>query len=184
GFLAHFPRAAPRLPFDEPIPPSASERWMKAQALRSIAFDSSAETELKNAFLATGSPHFMVEAAQAAFDQGHFGAGMAYARLAVPSFDSRKFNEVPLQAWRALYPLPYEAQLRRESAKNGIDPMIVAGLIRQESTFQADVVSYANAYGLMQLLPKTAKLMAKQRRGRGAEKKPLPVPFKNQQGPP
>jgi len=42
--------------------------------------------------------------------------------------------------------------------------MIVAGLIRQESTFQADVVSYANAYGLMQLLPRTAKLMAKQRR--------------------
>src|SRR4030095_5377752 len=49
--------------------------------------------------------------------------------------------------------------------------MIVAGLIRQESTFQADVVSYANAYGLMQLLPKTAKLMAKQRRVKYAKNK-------------
>jgi soluble lytic murein transglycosylase len=126
---------------------------------------------LKNAFFATGSPRFMVEAAQAAFDQGHFGTGMAYARLAVPSFDSRRFNEVPLQAWKALYPLPYEVQLRRESQKNGIDPMIVAGLIRQESTFQADVVSYANAYGLMQLLPKTAKLMARQRRVKYAKNK-------------
>jgi soluble lytic murein transglycosylase len=170
-FLDRIPPPTPLRPLDEVIPPSASERWIKAQALRSIAFDSSAELELKNAFLATGSPRFIVEAAQAAFDQGHFGTGMAYARLAVPSFDSRKFNEVPLQAWRALYPLPYEAQLRRESARNGIDPMIVAGLIRQESTFQADVVSYANAYGLMQLLPKTAKLMAKQRRVKYAKSK-------------
>jgi soluble lytic murein transglycosylase len=170
-FLDNIPAATPLRPFDEAIPASASERWTKAQALRSIAFDSSAELELKNAFFATGSPRFMVEAAQAAFDQGHFGTGMAYARLAAPSFDSRRFNEVPLQAWKALYPLPYEVQLRRESQKNGIDPMIVAGLIRQESTFQADVVSYANAYGLMQLLPKTAKLMARQRRVKYAKNK-------------
>jgi soluble lytic murein transglycosylase len=170
-FLEKIPPPLPLRAFDEPIPASAAERWTRAQALRSIAFDSSAELELKNAFFATGSPRFMVEAAQAAFDQGHFGTGMAYARLAVPSFDSRKFNELPLSVWRVLYPLPYEAQLRRESEKNGLDPMIVAGLIRQESTFQADVVSYANAYGLMQLLPKTAKLMAKQRRVKYAKNK-------------
>jgi soluble lytic murein transglycosylase len=163
-FLDRIPPPPPLRPFDEPIPPSATDRWMRAQALRSIAFDGSAELELKNAFFATGSPRFLIEASQAAFDQGHFAAGMAYARLAIPSFDSRKLNELPLSAWKALYPLPYEIQLRRESERNGLDPMIVAGLIRQESTFQADVVSYANAYGLMQLLPKTAKIMAKQRR--------------------
>jgi len=163
-FLDRIPPPPPLRPFDEPIPPSATDRSMRAQALRSIAFDASAELELKNAFFATGSPRFLIEASQAAFDQGHFAAGMAYARLAIPSFDSRKLNELPLSAWKALYPLPYEIQLRRESERNGLDPMIVAGLIRQESTFQADVVSYANAYGLMQLLPKTAKIMAKQRR--------------------
>jgi soluble lytic murein transglycosylase len=40
--------------------------------------------------------------------------------------------------------------------------MFAAGLIRQESTFQADAVSHANAIGLMQVLPKTGKLLAKQ----------------------
>src|SRR4029077_20047568 len=40
--------------------------------------------------------------------------------------------------------------------------MLAAGLIRQESTFQADIVSHANAVGLMQVLPKTGKLLAKQ----------------------
>jgi soluble lytic murein transglycosylase len=170
-FLDRIPSPPPLRPFDEPIPPSAADRWARAQALRAIAFDSSAELELKNAFFATGSPRFLIEASQAAFDQGHFAAGMAYARLAVPSFDSRKSNELPLSAWKALYPLPYESSLRRESGKNELDPMIVAGLIRQESTFQADIVSHANAVGLMQLLPKTAKIMAKQKRLKYAKNK-------------
>jgi soluble lytic murein transglycosylase len=152
--------------FDEPVSAAASDRWARAQALRAIAFDASAEQELKNAFFATGSPRFLLEAAQAAFDQGHFGAGMAYARIIVPNFDARKFDELPVSAWRALYPFPYEAAVRREAAKNDFDPMLAAGLMRQESTFQADAVSYANAIGLMQVLPKTGKLLAKQIRVR------------------
>ena len=148
--------------FDEPIPVAAADRWGRAQALRAIAFDSSAEQELKNAYFATSSPRFLLEAAQAAFDQGHYGAGMAYARIIVPNFDSRKVSDVPVAAWKALFPLPYEASLRREAAKNDFDPMFAAGLIRQESTFQADAVSHANAIGLMQVLPKTGKLLARQ----------------------
>ena len=163
-FLASIPPPPALRPFDEPIPPAAADRWARAQALRSIAFDASAELELKNAYFATSSPRFLLEAAQAAFDQGHFAAGMAYGRIIVPSFDSRKFSDAPLAVWKTLYPLPYEAALRREAAKNDFDPMFAAGLIRQESTFQADVVSYANAIGLMQVLPKTGRRLAKQLR--------------------
>jgi soluble lytic murein transglycosylase len=151
-------------PFDEPVPVAAEDRWARAQALRAIAFDASAEQELKNAYFATSSPRFLLEAAQAAFDQGHYGAGMAYARIIVPNFDSRKISDLPVAAWKALYPLPYEATLRREAAKNDFDPMFAAGLIRQESTFQADAVSHKDAIGLMQVLPKTGKLLAKQLR--------------------
>jgi soluble lytic murein transglycosylase len=161
-FLEKIPPPPALRPFDEPIPVAAADRWARAQALRAIAFDASAEQELKNAYFATASPRFLLEAAQAAFEQGHFGAGMAYARIVVPSFDSRKFSEVPIAAWKSLFPLPYEAALRREAAKNNFDPMFAAGLIRQESTFQADAVSHANAIGLMQVLPKTGKLLAKQ----------------------
>ena len=39
--------------------------------------------------------------------------------------------------------------------------MLTAGLIRQESAFAPDAHSVANAYGLMQLLPKTARQLAK-----------------------
>jgi soluble lytic murein transglycosylase len=165
-FLATIPGPAKLRAFDEPIPEAAKDRWVRAQALRLIAFDASAEQELKSAFFATSSPRLLLEAAQAAFDQGHFAAGMAYGRLIVPSFDSRKISDVPVTVWKILYPLPYEAALRREAARNEFDPMLAAGLIRQESTFQADIVSHANAVGLMQVLPKTAKLLAKQLRVR------------------
>jgi soluble lytic murein transglycosylase len=165
-FLAQIPPPPPLRPFDEPIATSALDRWTRAQALRNIAFDSAAELELKSAYFAAGSPRFLFEAAQAAFDQGHFAAGMAYGRLIVPNFDARKFSDVPLIVWRTLYPLPYEPALRREAAKNGFDPMLAAGLIRQESTFQADAVSPKYAVGLMQVLPKTGRLMAKHLRVR------------------
>jgi soluble lytic murein transglycosylase len=160
-FLDQIPAPPPLPAFDQPIPPAAQDRWDRAQALRSIAFDSAAEQELKNGFFATGSPRFLLAAAQAAFDQGHFGVGMAYARVIVPDFDARQKDDLPLEVWKTLYPLPYEDSLRRDAEKNGVDPMLVAGLIRQESTFQADAVSYANAIGLMQLLPKTGRKMSR-----------------------
>jgi soluble lytic murein transglycosylase len=148
--------------FDEPIPPAAADRWARAQALRTIAFDASAEQELKNAYFATSSPRFLYEAAQAAFDQGHFAAGMAYGRIIVPNFDARKIDDLPIGVWKVLYPLPYESVIRREAARNNFDPMLAAGLMRQESTFQADALSPQNAIGLMQVIPKTGKLLAKQ----------------------
>jgi soluble lytic murein transglycosylase len=162
--LAEVPAPAPLRPFDEPIAPLVADRWNRAQALRAIAFDASAELELKAAFAATASPRYIVEAAQAAFDQGHFATGMAYGRLAVPNFDARKLSDVPSNVWKVLFPFPYESVIRREAERNNFDPMFAAGLIRQESTFQADAVSHANAVGLMQILPKTGRLLAKERK--------------------
>ena len=170
-FLATIPPPPPLRPFDEPIAVTAMERWNRAQALRSIGFDSTAELELKAAYYASGSPRLLFEAAQAAFDQGHFGTGMSYGRLIVPNFDARKFSDVPLIVWKTLYPLPYETALRREAAKNNFDPMLAAGLIRQESTFQADAVSRKDAVGLMQVLPKTGRLMSKHLKLRYAKTK-------------
>lgn len=162
--LDKIPPAPSLRPFDEPIPAAAADRWARAQALRTIAFDASAELELKNAYFATSSPRFLYEAAQAAFDQGHFAAGMAYGRIIVPNFDARKIGDLPMDVWKVLYPLPYESVIRREAAKNNFDPLLAAGLMRQESTFQSDALSPTNAIGLMQVEPKTGKLLAKQLR--------------------
>jgi soluble lytic murein transglycosylase len=64
--------------------------------------------------------------------------------------------------WRILFPKAWWDIIKVESAKNNLDPYLVASLIRQESEFNPSVVSYANAWGLMQLLPSVGKAMAKE----------------------
>jgi soluble lytic murein transglycosylase len=61
-----------------------------------------------------------------------------------------------------MFPQPYWNDLVADSAKNGLDPFLVASLIRQESEFNAGAVSPAHAYGLMQLLASVGKANAKQ----------------------
>ena len=64
------------------------------------------------------------------------------------------------------FPLLYREQIFREASSQGIDPAWVYGLIRQESAFMADVRSPVGALGLMQLMPATARQVARQFRWR------------------
>lgn len=77
------------------------------------------------------------------------------------SFFSIPFDQVPTVYWRLLFPSPWWTDIVSNSSRNGLDPNLVASLIRQESEFNPSVVSRANAYGLMQLLPSVGKSMAK-----------------------
>jgi len=61
---------------------------------------------------------------------------------------------------RFCYPLGFWDMVRRETADRGLDPYLVAALIRQESLFDAEARSSANAIGLMQILPATAERLA------------------------
>jgi soluble lytic murein transglycosylase len=77
------------------------------------------------------------------------------------SFFALPMAAVPATYWHLLFPRPYWDDLVADAQKNGLDPYLVASLIRQESEFNPGAVSRANAYGLMQLLPSTARGMAK-----------------------
>jgi soluble lytic murein transglycosylase len=154
---------APPLPaLDLPVEAATEERQARAHALSDIAFDSSAELEYRAAYAATHSPKFLIDAAGAAIAAGHFGAGMAAIRQAFPQLEARRITDIPNDAWRAAFPLPYELNLRSEAARNRLDPMLVAGLIRQESAFESKAMSHAGAVGLMQVEPKTALKVARQ----------------------
>ena len=52
--------------------------------------------------------------------------------------------------------------MRGEATRNQLDPMLVAGLIRQESAFESNAASRVGAMGLMQVMPKTASKLARQ----------------------
>ncbi|MBU2595617.1 lytic transglycosylase domain-containing protein [Patescibacteria group bacterium] len=60
------------------------------------------------------------------------------------------------------YPLEYMAEIKDNSAKYPLEPSQVAAIIYEESKFDPDVVSSQDAIGLMQILPDTANLLAKE----------------------
>jgi soluble lytic murein transglycosylase len=154
---------APSLSHSDPqMTEDLRQRQARAAALSDIAFDASAELEYRSLYAATRSAEFLVDAAGAAIAAGHYGAGMAAVRQAFPQLEARRVPEIPGEAWRAAFPLPYELKFRSEAARNQLDPMLVAGLVRQESAFEPAAMSRVGAIGLMQVMPKTALKVARQ----------------------
>jgi soluble lytic murein transglycosylase len=68
----------------------------------------------------------------------------------------------PRELIRDLYPLAYGADIRRETAAAGLDPLLLAALIREESRFDAAATSGASAHGLTQFVLPTARRLGRQ----------------------
>ena len=81
-------------------------------------------------------------------------------KRAIPEAASESIRSIPLAYWRILYPEPWWDTVKAESARYNLDPYLVLSLMRQESEFNPSAISYANAYGLMQLLPSVGRKMA------------------------
>ncbi|MGC1870306.1 MAG: transglycosylase SLT domain-containing protein [Acidobacteriaceae bacterium] len=78
------------------------------------------------------------------------------------SYFAVPMDAIPRPYWDLLFPQPYWPVLQSDAQKQGLDPFLVASLIRQESEFNPSAISYANAWGLMQLLPRVGSALARQ----------------------
>lgn len=63
-------------------------------------------------------------------------------------------------AWEVAYPRAFEAAVVKSCADNALPTSLAWGIMREESSFVADVKSHSNAFGLMQLIVPTAKWVA------------------------
>jgi soluble lytic murein transglycosylase len=59
------------------------------------------------------------------------------------------------------YPTPWSDQIRSAASAAGLDAPYVFGLIRQETRFMPQLKSHVGASGLMQVMPATARWVAK-----------------------
>ncbi|MBI3634763.1 MAG: transglycosylase SLT domain-containing protein [Candidatus Rokubacteria bacterium] len=71
---------------------------------------------------------------------------------------------LPRAFWEMLYPFAWRTEITQAAERAGVDPFLVAAVIRQESAYYPQAVSRAGARGLMQLMPDTARPMAEGRR--------------------
>lgn len=60
------------------------------------------------------------------------------------------------------YPRPYLHHVKKMANALNMDPAFIYAIVRQESLFNPQAVSYVGAQGLMQLMPATAKMLVQQ----------------------
>ncbi len=90
--------------------------------------------------------------------------GFAYRRFR-NVFD-RKFTKSDLEdmipVFKKLYPLYFSVEVDSAARRYEIPSELIWSVMKKESAFEPKIISYANAYGLMQLLPGTASQIAPQ----------------------
>jgi soluble lytic murein transglycosylase len=143
-------------------PPSDELHVQKAELLGNGGLVDFAVRELQAAAAADGGTWGPAETAQLYDETGHYDQAIELMKRSTPNYFALDIPDLPRKYWEALFPKAYWSDLKRSSTANGLDPYLVASLIRQESEFNPNAVSRANAVGLMQLLPKTGKAVAKQ----------------------
>jgi soluble lytic murein transglycosylase-like protein len=84
------------------------------------------------------------------------GATLASAGTTGATLAGATAATAPTGTGASLTGVPYGDEITAAAQRNGIDPALLAGLVRQESNFHANAVSPAGARGLTQLMPGTA----------------------------
>jgi soluble lytic murein transglycosylase len=92
---------------------------------------------------------------------GESWRAMRLLKRAIPFYTSAPMEAIPVAYWRILFPQMYWTDIKADAERNGLDPYMVASLIRQETEFNPGAVSNKNAWGLMQLLPAVGRALAK-----------------------
>ncbi len=92
--------------------------------------------------------------------KGELRPAITAMRRAYPQFMAEGGEALPTDLLRVIFPVDYWDLIHRHAAARRLDPFLMMALIAQESTFQADVRSVANAYGLMQVVPATGRRYA------------------------
>lgn len=169
------PGAPPQQGWDTP---SNNLRVEKAQLLANAALYDFAVRELQSASLVT-HPWQAKSIAGVYGEQGSYIHAIETLKRAFPGYFSADISQLPRPVWEGLFPRAFWDDLKKNCQKNGLDPYLVASLIRQESEFNPAAISRANAMGLMQLLPSVGKSLAKEARIRRFSRDQLLEPGTN-----
>ena len=152
----------PQFPSFEPGK-EAQSRLDRAQLLELTGLNDFAEGELKFGARVDAEQEnvYALELAKLAAARNAPDQALRYVKTYTPGYLYMPLDQAPVPFWQYAFPIPYRDSIVQHSREESLDPYLVAALIRQESEFNVGVKSHANAYGLMQLLPSTARDLAR-----------------------
>ncbi|MEW5977015.1 MAG: transglycosylase SLT domain-containing protein [Acidobacteriota bacterium] len=134
----------------------------RVQALSRIQLHDLAAEELLASQGSKPSAGALYLAAELHYKAENYLQAIVTLRRVFPNYLELPLEALKRQDWEILFPAKFENLIFQEAEKYQIDPFLALSLIRQESSFNPNARSRANAYGLMQLLPSTARSVARQ----------------------
>jgi len=135
--------------------PAIDTAMNRIVALKDVGMDVEAGFENDRLFRdALGNPTRMIATAHALAGSDQASRSIALGRRAIDEIGRSPEN------YRLYFPVLERQTLISSSKENGLDPVLVAALIRQESNFNPLATSPAGARGLMQLMPAVGKAVA------------------------
>ncbi|MDR1760537.1 MAG: lytic transglycosylase domain-containing protein [Fibrobacter sp.] len=142
--------------------PGESERLTRVKKFLDAGFTEVAYALYEEARSRHGNRlDFLYEYGKLFLEAGETTEGYRLARVFQNNADRRIFLSAPLNVLRFLYPVPYREAVFKRTGDSVIDPYFVYSVMRQESTFDFEIISPAGARGLLQIMPATGVILAK-----------------------
>ncbi|HQU71070.1 MAG TPA: transglycosylase SLT domain-containing protein [Calditrichia bacterium] len=138
--------------------PQYLDRFQKPLLVHDIFGERFAQRELNHLASAMDSPEWELLYALGEVNEHMQNFGRAfriYNRLFLRNFSRKDWREW-LFLVKHLYPLYFTGEVNQYAREWNLTPASIWAVIKKESAFEPNVMSYANAYGLMQIIPPTA----------------------------
>ena len=150
-------RARLELAIAPPLAKAGGTILDKVSALESIGREDLARMELVLAARFRHAPEVDLAMAQALASQGYTVEAQSIAEAYVADHP-----RASLAFWELSYPRPYSVTVKAAAEEFGIDPLLIWAVMRQESRYDAEAISYVGARGLMQVMPATQTWIGEQ----------------------
>ena len=165
GLAAHASPAERPTPAAHQTPSSVVARPPTADRIRLLLANGmydDALAELRYAQRVWGtSPVIEATIAWTYHQKGELRRAITLMRRAYPQSLTAGGRDLPVEIRQVIFPLVYWELIKKHSKTYDLDPYLIAALIAQESTFDPEIKSVANAWGLMQVVPTTGRRLAR-----------------------
>jgi soluble lytic murein transglycosylase len=94
--------------------------------------------------------------------EGLASRGYVIDAQAIAEEYTEDYPRAPLAFWQLSYPRPYSNMVEAAAEEFEVDPLLIWAVMREESRYEPEALSYAGARGLMQVIPSTQTWIAGQ----------------------
>jgi soluble lytic murein transglycosylase len=150
-----------RLPADPGAALASDPGFVRVDLLRRIGLAEWAWHELEDVVQrSVGDPVRLYGVSSAYVKDERYHLALRILRRHFAAVAATGHPTLPPAFWEMLYPFGWRSDVVEWAERTGLDPFLVAAVVREESSYYPRAVSRAGARGLMQLMPATAQALA------------------------